>query len=89
MKTCASPWSAAAPSFEGLKTLEHLLDADISCEYTLMHGMDVVFQRCDNSKDEAEQSMICCIGASAVLANGKIMSRAGSRAFAMRRNGGC
>ena len=79
----------AAPSFEGRKTLEHLLDADISCEYTLMHGMDVVFQRCDNSKDEAEQSMICCIGASAVLANGKIMSRAGSASFcdAAKRRG--
>ena len=71
----------AAPSFEGRKTLNHLLDADISCEYTLMHGMDVVFQRFSNSRDGADQSMVCCIGASAVLANGKIMSRAGSASF--------
>ena len=71
----------AAPSFEGRKTLNHLLDADISCEYTLMHGMDVVFQRFSNSRDGADQSMVCCIGASAVLANGKIMSRAGSGSF--------
>ncbi|CAL6348066.1 unnamed protein product [Bathycoccus prasinos] len=71
----------AAPSFEGRKTLNHLLDADISCEYTLMHGMDVVFRRFSNSRDGADQSMFCCIGASAVLANGKIMSRAGSGSF--------
>lgn len=71
----------AAPSFEGRKTLNHLLDADISCEYTLMHGMDVVFQRFSNSRNGADQSMVCCIGASAVLANGKIMSRAGSASF--------
>jgi translation initiation factor eIF-2B subunit delta len=71
----------AAPSFEGRKTLNHLLDADISCEYTLMHGMDVVFQRFSNSRDGADQSMVCCIGANAVLANGKIMSRAGSASF--------
>ena len=71
----------AAPSFEGRKTLNHLLDADISCEYTLMHGMDVVFRRFSNSRDGADQSMVCCIGASAVLANGKIMSRAGSGSF--------
>ena len=71
----------AAPAFEGRKTLNHLLDADISCEYTLMHGMDVVFQRFSNSRDGADQSMVCCIGASAVLANGKIMSRAGSASF--------
>ena len=71
----------AAPSFEGRKTLNHLLDADISCEYTLMHGMDVVFQRFSNSRDGADQSMVCCIGASDVLANGKIMSRAGSASF--------
>jgi len=71
----------AAPSFEGRKTLNHLLDADISCEYTLMHGMDVVFQRFSNGRDGADQSMVCCIGASAVLANGKIMSRAGSASF--------
>ena len=71
----------AAPSFEGRKTLNYLLDADISCEYTLMHGMDVVFQRFSNSRDGADQSMVCCIGASAVLANGKIMSRAGSASF--------
>jgi len=71
----------AAPSFEGQKTLKHLLDADISCEYTLMHGMDVVFQRYNGNEDGANQSMVCCIGASAVLANGKIMSRAGSASF--------
>ena len=46
-----------------------------------MHGMDVVFQRFSNSRDGADQSMFCCIGASAVLANGKIMSRAGSGSF--------
>ena len=71
----------AAPSFEGRKTLNHLLDADISCEYKLMHGMVVGFQRFSNSRDGADQSMVCCIGASAVLANGKIMSRAGSASF--------
>jgi translation initiation factor eIF-2B subunit delta len=69
----------AAPAFEGRETLKLLLDADISCEYTLIHGMDVVFQRQINNDDKSK--MVCLIGASAVLANGKIMSRAGSASF--------
>lgn len=61
------------PELEGRQMLRRLLQADIPCSYVLLSGLSYIMR-------EVSKVML---GASAVLSNGTVLSRAGSAAVAM------
>eukprot|EP00877_Chromochloris_zofingiensis_P001956 jgi/Chrzof1/11761/Cz06g09010.t1 len=61
------------PELEGRQLLRRLLQADIACTYVHLSGLSYIMR-------EVTKVML---GASAVLSNGTVMSRAGSAAVAM------